>query len=65
MEEGGSSFGKNFFRNLPARDSFFLKLKNRHIGVIPHHRTIIGTKGDVQGRWGKSVEVGGGDFGGG
>ena len=65
MEEGGPSFGKNFFRNLPARDSFFLKLKNRHIGVIPHHHTIMGTKGEVHGRCRKSVEVGGGDLGGG
>ena len=65
MEEGGPSFGKKFFRNVPARDSFFLKSEKWHIGVIPHHHTIIGTKGEGQGRYRRSVEVGGGDLGGG
>ena len=36
-----------------------------HIGVIPHHHTIMGTKGEGQGRCGRSVEVGGGELGGG
>ena len=36
-----------------------------HIGVIPHHHTIMGTMGEGQGRWGRRMEVGGGDFGGG
>jgi len=35
------------------------------MGVIPHHHTIMGTKGEVQGRGDRSVEVGGGDLGGG
>jgi len=65
MEEGGQSFGKKFFRNVPARDSIFLKSEKRHIGVIPHHHTIMGTKEEVQGRCGRSVEVYGGDLGGG
>jgi len=43
----------------------FLKSEKGHVGVIPHHHTIMGTKGEVQGRWGRSVEVGGGDLGGG
>ena len=38
MEEGGPSFGKNFFRNVPARDCFFLKSEKG------------GTKEEVQGR---------------
>ena len=33
--------------------------------VIPHHHTIIGTKREGQGRWGRSVEVSGGVLGGG
>ena len=66
MEEGGPSFGKVFFRNMPARDSFFfLKSEKGHIGVIPHHHTLMGTKEEVQGRWGRRVEVAGGDLGGG
>ena len=65
MEEGDPSFGKSFFRNMPARDCFFLKSEKRHIGVIPHHHTIMGTKEKVQGRWVRRVEVGGGDLGGG
>ena len=36
-----------------------------HIGVTPHHHTIMGTKEKVQGRWVRRVEVGGGDLGGG
>ena len=63
MEEGGQSFGKKFFRNVPARDSIFLKSEKRHIGVIPHHHTIMGTKEEVRGKWGRSLEVGGGDLG--
>ena len=50
---------------MPSRDFFFLSQKKGHIGVIPHHHIMIGTKGEVQGRWGRSVEVGGGDLGGG
>ena len=65
MEEGGPSFGKFFFGNVPSRDSFFLKSEKGHIGVIPHPHTIMGTRGEGQGRWGRSVEVGGGDLGGG
>ena len=65
MEEGGPTFGKVFFKNIPARDSFFKVRKKGHIGVIPHHHTIIGTKEQMQGWWGRSVEVGGGDLGGG
>ena len=42
----------------------FLKSEKGHIGVIPHHHTIMGTKGEGQGRYRKSVEVGGGDLGG-
>ena len=65
MEEGGPSFEKNFFfRNMPSRD-FFLKSEKGHIGVIPHHHTIMGTKREVQDRCGRIVEVGGGDLGGG
>jgi len=44
MEEGGPSFGKKIFRNVPARDSFFLKSEKGHIGVIPHHHMMMGTK---------------------
>jgi len=40
----------------------FLKSEKWHIGVIPHHHTIIGTKGEGQGRRGRRVEVGGGDL---
>ena len=43
----------------------FLKSKRGHNGVIPHHHTMIGTKEEVQGRWGRRVEVDGGDLGGG
>ena len=43
----------------------FLKSEKWHTGVIPHHHTIIGTKGDGQGRRGRRVEVGGGDLDGG
>ena len=50
---------------MPSRDCFFLKSEKGHIGVIPHHHTIMGTKRESQGRWGRSVEVGGGDLGGG
>jgi len=64
MEEGGPSFGNNFSetcRHVIA----FLKLEKGHIGVIPHHHTIMGTKGEVQGRYGRSMEENGGDLGGG
>ena len=43
----------------------FLKSEKRHIGVIPHHHTIMGTKGEEQGRWGGEWGAGGGDLGGG
>jgi len=43
----------------------FFKVRKGHIWVIPHHHTIMGTKEEVQGRWGRSMEVGGGDLGGG
>ena len=65
MEEGGPSFEKNFFfRNMPSRD-FFLKSEKGHIGVIPHHHTFMETKGDVQGRYRRSMVENGGDLGGG
>ena len=51
MEEGGPSFGKIFFGNLQSRDFIFLKSEKGHIGVIPHHHTLMGTKGEDQGRW--------------
>ena len=41
----------------------FLKSEKGRIGVIPHHHTIMGTKEKVQGRYRRSVEVGGGDLG--
>jgi len=51
---------------MPALDCFFfLKSEKRQIKVIPHHHTIMGTKEEGQGRCGRSVEVGGGDLGGG
>ena len=43
----------------------FLKSEKGHIEVISHHHTIIETKGEGQWRYRKSVEVGGGDLGGG
>ena len=43
----------------------FFKSEKGHNGVIPHHHTIMGTKDEGQGRCRKSVEVGGGDLGGG
>ena len=42
-----------------------LKSEKGHIWVIPHHHTIMETKGEVQGRWGRSMEENGGDLGGG
>jgi len=42
----------------------FLKSEKGHNGVIPHHHTIIGTKGEGQNRWGRREEVDGGDLGG-
>jgi len=65
MEEGGPSFGKIFFRNMPARDFIFLKPEKGHIGVISHNHNIMGTKGEVQDRRGRRGEVGGDDFDGG
>ena len=56
---------KIFFRNVPSRDFFFVKSEKGHNEVILHHHTIMGTKGEVQGRCGRSVEVGGGDLAGG
>ena len=50
---------------MPARDFIFLKSEKGHIWVIPHHHTIMETKGEVQGRWGRSMEENGGDLGGG
>jgi len=64
MEEGGPSFGK-YFSETCRHVIHFLKSEKRHIGVIPHHHTIMGTKGEGQGTWGRSVEVGRGDLGGG
>jgi len=39
MEEGGPSFGKKIFRNIPARDCFFKVRKEAHWGhpSPPHH----------------------------
>ena len=65
MEEGGPSFQKNIFRNLPARDCFFLKSEKGHIGVIPHHHTCLGTKEECQGRYRRREEASGGDLDGG
>ena len=65
MEEGGPSFGKKIFRNVPARDLHQKSQKKGHNGVIPHHHTIMGTKGEMQGTYRRSVEVGGGDLDGG
>jgi len=68
MEEGGPSFSEFFFflsdfcRHVTCPKKVG---KRGQIGVIPHHHTIIGTKGEVQGWWGRSVEVGGGDLDGG
>ena len=45
--------------------SFFLKPEKGHIGVISHNHNIMGTKEQVQGRWGRSMEENGGDLGGG
>ena len=64
MEEGGPSFEK-FFSETCRHVIAFLKSEKWHIGVIPHHHTIMGTKGEGQGRGGRSMEVGGGDLGGG
>jgi len=50
---------------VPARDSIFLKSEKGHNEVIPHHHTIMGTKEEGQGRDRRSMEVGGGDLGGG
>ena len=65
MEEGGPSFGKKYFQKLAVTWLLFLKSEKRHIGVIPHHHTLMWTKGDGQGRRVRSMEVGGGDLVGG
>ena len=65
MEEGGPSFGKKFSETCRHVIHFFKSQKKGHIGVIPHHHTIMGTKREVQDRCGRSVEVEGGDLGGG
>ena len=64
MEEGGPSFGKKISETCRHVIAFF-KVRKGHIAVIPHHHTIMGTKREVQGRCRKSVEVAGGDLGGG
>ena len=56
---------ENFFSETCRHVIAFLKSEKGHIGVIPHHHTIMGTKGEIQGRYRRSVEVGGGDLGGG
>ena len=64
MEEGGPSFGNNFSetcRHVIA----FLKLEKGHIGVIPHHHTIMVTKEECQGRYRRREEASGGDLDGG
>ena len=65
MEERGPSFQKIFFSDFAVTWFIFKKLEMGHIGVTPHHHTIMGTKEKVQGRWARRVEVGGGDLGGG
>jgi len=45
-----SKYIKKKKKKKKARDCFFLKSEKGHIGVIPHHHTIIGTKGEMQGR---------------
>ena len=62
MEEGGPSFGKFFFSEMCRHVISFLKSEKWHIGVITHHHAIMRTKGEVQGRYRRSVEVGGGDL---
>ena len=64
MEEGGPSFGK-IFSEMCRHVIAFFKVRKGHIAVIPHHHTIMGTKGEVHGRWGRSMEENGGDLGGG
>jgi len=64
MEEGGPSFGK-FFSETCRHVILFFNVRKGHIGVIPHHHTILGTKEEGQGRWGRRGEVGEGDLGGG
>jgi len=55
---------EKFFSETCRHVIAFLKSEKWHIGVIPHHHTIMGTKEEGQGRWGRSVEVGGGDLSG-
>ena len=56
---------KKKFQKYAGTWLLFLKSEKGHIEVIPHHHTIMGTKEEVQGRRGRSVDVGGGDLGGG
>jgi len=46
MEEGGPSFGK-IFSEMCRHVIAFFKVRKGHIAVIPHHHTIMGTKGEV------------------
>ena len=64
MEEGGPSFGNNFSETCRHVISFFKVRKRAHWGhpSSPYHH---GIEEEVQGRCGRRVEVGGGDFGGG
>jgi len=55
---GRSIFWKNFFSEMCRHVIAFLKSEKGHIEVIPHHHTIMGTKGDGQGRRVRSMEVG-------
>ena len=64
MEEG-VHLSKNFFSESCRHVIAFLKSEKRFIGVIPHHHAIMETKREGQGRWGRRVEVDGGDLGGG
>ena len=48
MKEGGQSFGKNF-SEMCRHVISFLKSEKWHVVVIPHHHTIMRTKGEVQG----------------
>jgi len=63
MEEGGPSFGKFFFSEMCGHVIAFFKVrKGSHWGPSSqphHHRDQRGG----QGRWGKSLEECGGEFG--
>jgi len=45
------SFGFSPARDMPK------KVRKRHIGVISHHHTMMGTKEECQGRYKRRVEV--------